>query len=60
MRILRYPDAAFKNNADQSSERGQIVFPTEARKVGQTNTRGSLIDYESQKICRTTLSTIVA
>ncbi|MDP7646981.1 MAG: hypothetical protein QGH82_02765, partial [Candidatus Woesearchaeota archaeon] len=63
LRILGYPDAAFKNNADKSSQRGQCIFIGEARKGTKGSTdpvRGSLVDYESTKIKRTTLSTTVA
>jgi hypothetical protein len=60
LRIIGYPDAAFKNNADKSSQRGQAIFLTEARKPGCADARGSLIDYESQKIKRTVLSTTVS
>ena len=60
LRIIGYPDAAFRNNADHSSQRGQVIFLTEGRKSGTVDTRGSLIDYESQKIRRSTLSTTVA
>ena len=59
-RILGYPDASYRNNEDQSSQRGQTIFVAEQRRPGQPHTRGSLIDYESTKIRRTTLSTTVA
>jgi len=58
-RIIGYPDASYRNNSDSSSQRGQCVFLAKPR----DNTRhsaGSLVDYESQKIRRTTLSTTVA
>ena len=75
LRLIGYPDASFKNNEDHSSQRGQCIFLAEQRKTftdsrlrGQKhgvtqenpNTKGSLIDYESTKIRRTTLSTTVA
>ena len=68
-RIIGYPNASYQNNADHSSQRGQCVFIAEARLSGAAgkarisgaeHTRGSLVDYESTKIKRTTLSTTVA
>ena len=53
------PDAAYKNNADGSSQRGQCIFICQPRSK-ERDTRGSLIDYESHKIKRTVLSTTVA
>ena len=44
----------------QSSQRGQTIFVAGQKKPGQPHTRGSLIDYASTKIRRTTLSTTVA
>ena len=76
LRLIGYPDASFKNNEDHSSQRGQCIFLAEKRKTyldrdrssgkkntvteGNPNAKGSLIDYESTKIRRTTLSTTVA
>ena len=60
LRIMGLPDASFQNNEDKSSQRGQCVFLAEERVNQKTDTRGSLIDYESKKIKRTTLSTTVA
>jgi len=63
LRILGFPDAAFKNNADGSSQRGQVIFVAEPRKQASAcrdPVRGSLVDYESTKIKRTTMSTTVA
>ena len=76
LRLIGYPDACFKNNEDHSSQRGQCIFLAEQRKTftdrdrsrgkkswnseGNPNAKGSLIDYESTKIRRTTLSTTVA
>ena len=48
LRILGFPDASYRNNDDGSSQRGMTVF------------NGTLIDYESQKIKKIVLSTIVA
>jgi hypothetical protein len=59
-RILGYPDASYKNNEDTSSQRGQAIFLAEPRKKHEPNSRGSLVDYESSKIKRTTLSTTVS
>ena len=60
LRIVGYPDAAYRNNSDKSSQRGQAIFLAEPRQAGQVNTRGSLVDYESQKIKKTVLSTTVS
>ena len=68
LRLIGYPDASFCNNADTSSQRGQLIFLAEAKiaslrgqpPVGGGDSRGSLIEYESTKIRRTTLPTTVA
>ena len=60
LRIMGYPDAAYRNNEDFTSQRGQCIFLAEARKKGVTDPKASLVDYESQKIKRTVLSTTVA
>jgi hypothetical protein len=74
LRLIGYPDASFKNNEDHSSQRGQCIFLAESRKTyqdrscgqknggleGNPNARGSLVDYESTKFRRPTLSTTVA
>ena len=49
VRVLGCPDASYRNNSDKSSQRGQCVFLCEQRVDGQKFTRGSLVDYESQK-----------
>ena len=59
-RILGIPDAAFRNNSDKSSQRAMTIFIADERIKGRRDTRGSLIFFESTKIKRTTLSTIVA
>ena len=59
-RIVGYPDAAFRNNPDKSSQRGQTIFLAEPRQKGKVDGRGSLIDYESQKIKRMCQSTTVS
>mgnify|MGYP000140565083 CR=1 FL=1 len=60
LRIIGYPDASYRNNADKSSQRGQVLFLAEARKTNSVDGKGSLIDYESHKINRTTSSTTVS
>ena len=58
-RIVGYPDASYRNNSDGSSQRAQVIFLAEPRTTSK-HTRRSLVDYESQKIKRTTLSTTVS
>ena len=58
-RLMGFPDAAYKNNADGSSQRGQCIFICQPRNK-ERGTKGSLIDYEPHKIKRTVLSTTVA
>jgi len=58
-RVLGIPDAAYRNNADGSSQRGQTIFLAAPRER-TSDTKGSLIDYESQKIKKTVLSTTVS
>ena len=60
LRFIGYPDAAFRNNSDKTSQRGQCVFLAESRRHGTAHARGSMVDYESQKIKKTVLSTTVA
>ena len=45
-RLMGFPDAAYKNNADGSSQRGQCIFICQPRNK-ERDTKGSLIDYES-------------
>ena len=59
-RIVGYPDASYRNNEDKSSQRGQAVFIAEPRSKGSIDAKGSLVDYESQKIKKTVHSTTVA
>jgi hypothetical protein len=60
-RIVGMPDASYKNNEDKSSQRALTIFLAEARGNGHsTDSRGSLVDYESHKITQTTMSTTVA
>ena len=58
-RLMGFPDAAYKNNSDGSSQRGQCILICHHRNK-ERDTKGSLIDYESRKIKRTVLSTTVA
>ncbi len=65
LRIVGYPDASYRNNSDFTTQRALCIFLAEARADAKPGTakgaaRGSLIDYESQKIKRTVLSTTVA
>ena len=62
LRVLGFPDASCRNNDDGSSQRGMTVFLAESRERSSRDgtTNGSLIDYESQKIDKTVLSTTVA
>ena len=57
-RIVGYPDASYHNNEDKSS----LIFLAEQRDLrqGSSNSRGSLIDYETHKITAATMSTTVA
>jgi hypothetical protein len=58
-RIVAYPDAAYRNNSDKSSQRAQVIFFADERNKS-VDSRGSMIYFESTKIKRTTLSTTVA
>ena len=64
-RLIGYPDAAYQNNEDKSSQRGQAIFIAEPRrKMPDGNTlvspKGSLVDFETGKIKKQVLSTTVA
>ena len=67
-RILGFPDASYRNNADKSSQRAHVIFIAEDRKIPDAkaktkpdgNSRGAIVDYESHKITTTTQSTTVA
>ena len=61
-RIVGYPDASYRNNEDKSSQRAHVIFLAEHRNLrqGSSNSRGSLVDYETHKITATTMSTTVA
>ena len=62
LRIIGFPDASYRNNESGSSHRCMTVFITELheRSSKDDTTCGSLIDFESQKIKKTGLSTTVA
>ena len=61
-RIVGYPDASYRNNEDKSSQRAHAIFLAEHRDLrqGSSNSRGSLVDYETHKITATTMLTTVA
>ena len=61
-RIVGYPDASYRNNEDKSSQLAHVIFLAEQRDLhqGSSNSRGSLVDYESHKITAATMSTTVA
>ena len=59
-RIIGMPDASYRNNEDKSSQRALCIFLAEERRKDHTDTKGSLIDYESHKITQATMSTTVA
>ena len=61
-RIVGYPDASYRNNEDRSSQRAHVIFLAEQRDLrqGSSNSRGSLVDYETHKITAATMSTTVA
>ena len=61
-RIVGYPDASYRNNEDKSSQRAHVIFLAEQRdfRQGSSNSRGSLVNYETHKITATTMSTTVA
>ena len=57
---MGYPDAAYQNNADKSSQRAQCVFIASERRKDVTSPVGSLVDYVSKKIKKACPSTTVA
>ena len=60
-RIIGFPDASYRNNDDRSSQRGMTMFfELRERSSKDGMSHGSLVDYESQKMERTVLSTSVA
>ena len=62
LEIIGFPDASHGNNEDGSSQRGMTVFLAESRERTTKDgmSYGSLIDYESQKVKKTVLSTTLA
>ena len=60
-RIVGYPDTSYRNNEDQSSQRAHVTFLAEQRDLcqGSSNSRGSLVLYETHQITATTMSTTV-
>ena len=60
LRMVGFPDAAYRNNPDQSTQRGAVICLCEPRRSDRSDARGCIIEYESHKINRTVLSTTVA
>ena len=62
LRIIGFPDASYRNNEDGSSQRGMTVFLAEKREHSSKNgvSHGSLVDYESEKIKKNVLFTLVS
>ena len=62
LRLRGFPDASYRNNDDGSSQRGMTVLLAESRERSSRDgmALGSLIDYESQQVEKTELSTTVA
>ena len=60
LRLVGYPDAAYRNNPDHSIQKGSVICIAEARSSSSTSARGCIIEFESHKINRTVLSTTVA
>ena len=58
LRFVGYPDAAYRNNADNHSQRGQTIFS--GGKQFAKEGFGSMIDFEYHKIYRVVLSTTVS
>ena len=58
LRLIGYPDAAYRNNSDNNSQRGQTICLAEEMTVSK-DCVGSMIDFESHKINRVVLSTTV-
>ena len=58
---MDFSDASYRNNEDGSPQKGITVFFIELREHSSKDgmTFGSLIDFESQKIKKTVLSTTV-
>ena len=62
LRIIGFPDASYRNNEDGSSQRDMTVFLSASRDRSTKDgmSYGSLIDFESQMIKWTVLSTALA
>ena len=62
LRIIGFLDSSYRNNEDVSSQRGMTVSSAELREHSAKDliSYGSIVNYESQKIKRTVLSTTVA
>ena len=60
LRLIGYPDATYRNNADNSSQRGQTIVLAEDKDSFQGRFLGSLMDIDSHKINRVVLSTTVS
>ena len=62
LRIIGFPDPSYRNHENVSSQRGMTVFLAESHERSSKDGMSyrSLIDYESQKIKKTVLSTTVA
>ena len=62
LRTIGFPDASYKNNEDGSSQRGMTVSSAKLREHSAKDgiSYGRIVNYESQKIMRTVLSTTVA
>ena len=62
LRIIGFPDASYRNNEDGYSQRDMTVFLAESRERSTKDgmSHGSPIEYASQKIKKTVLSTTVA
>lgn len=58
-RLVGYPNAAYQNNADKSSQRAQCIFIVSERKKDVRSPVGSLVDYVSKKIKKACPSTAV-
>ena len=50
MRLVGYPDAAYRNNVDNTSQRGRAIFLAEEGNPSKKRGVGSLVDFESQKM----------
>ena len=61
-RTVGYPDASYRNNEDKPAQRAHVIFLAEQRDLcqGSSNSRGSLVDYETHKMTAATMSTTVA